>query len=341
MIYYHRQTNRKMTKTTSKFSKIFTMAGPITTSTKSIRMKRLTEGEGLPRKLRMARNNKKERSAIYICRTNGDQHLAERKAQLPGTAGNHQPVHHQTSSIVANGTLNDQDGEVYPLQIKNYRDATTMSAWLDEWDDAPNDPLPSNVQPLWLLTEPAAFDLRSHRRLSRTVSLVHYHPTMVPEGRAAQDQAKAEQQFEARWRNEQEEGFYKHAIKRWRDRQEVVAASQHVEVINLTSDHVTERRPLAPLPYAPNLPAQLELDPELEMFLPSQACLEKPAHPGSPSCFTSQQHPPARSIKTRAAPVAWSWQQQLGHHAAPMAADEHVAADSGAMFHYFNNNRRR
>ncbi|KAH7385317.1 hypothetical protein DE146DRAFT_739445 [Phaeosphaeria sp. MPI-PUGE-AT-0046c] len=295
------------------------MPDTISRSTVYSRMKRpVRENQEPPSIKHMVTKRKRGLSAVEISCTNGNQHLAKQKVRLWGTT-KHRPIQSQSSGTTVNRLLGDQSCS---LQVQNYQSATTMSEWLGEWDVAPSDPLPSKVQPLWLLTEPAAVDICNHKIIAQTVSLVHYHPTMVPEGRAAQEQAQAQRQFKEIW-----------------ERQEVVVASRNAEVIDLTGDHVTERRPLALAPYATNVPRQLHFDPDFEMFPPSKACLKQLSRPNFPSCFMSQRPSTARSTRTKPAPVTGSWQEQVKLYAS-IAPKEYSSSRYDAIFdqlmHYRN-----
>lgn len=265
------------------------------------------DGEDRPSKKRAARPAEQELGTIDRPRANAHHHLLKQKERLQNTTRKHHGFQHQAPSTNTTGHIGHQN---YFPPTQNHQHAATMNAWRNEWDTAPSDLLPSNIRPLSLLLEPADVDLRNHERTAENVSLVHYVPTLVPEGRAAQDRELEQLQDEIKveWYNTQQEKLME---ERHRARRAVVQAARHAEVIDLTDDNVPERKPLVSIPRVVNMPIQMHWDPDTETFVHPQILRRKQTQQPHPDASEPPQIFAAVPTATRKEPAKLSWQKQL------------------------------
>jgi hypothetical protein len=265
------------------------------------------DGEDKPSKKRVVRPAEQELGAINHSRTNALHHLLKQKERLRNTTKYHHELQHQAPSTNTSGQIGHPN---YSPLTQNHQYDATMNAWLNEWDTAPGDPLPSNIRPLSLLLEPAAIDPRDHKRTATNVSLVHYVPTLVPEGRAAQDREleQLQDEIEEAWHNAQ---YEKILGERKKERQAVVEAARHAEVIDLTDDNILERKPLASIPRVVNMPIQMHWDSASETFVHRRTLLRKQPPQLYPPAFKPPQTFAPVPTATRKEPARTSWQEQL------------------------------
>lgn len=67
-----------------------------------------------------------------------------------------------------------------------HRDELIAAEWLDEWESAGRDAMPSNLPFISMLAEPTDIDMRLHAREAKEVRLNHYDVNMEPQGRQSQ-----------------------------------------------------------------------------------------------------------------------------------------------------------
>jgi hypothetical protein len=116
----------------------------------------------------------------------------------------------------------------------------TMNEWLDEWQTAPYDPLPSNIRALSLIQKPAGLDLDTHERMAPNVLLGHYYPDMIPEGRAQQDLQREQKRKErANGRADRSLENVIRENRRDKERQGVINAAKSAWTIDLTAEDDT------------------------------------------------------------------------------------------------------
>lgn len=139
-----------------------------------------------------------------------------------------------------------------------------MSEWLADWETAPADPLPSSINILSLLYEPAKISLHSHATKAKAVALVHYDANMVPKGRAIQDQRLEEEAIERF--HKQDAGELAHELNLLEKRKEVVRAAKEAEVIDLTQDSKPLNRAPWNLPLGSSGRRHIDFYPASEYF---------------------------------------------------------------------------
>jgi len=133
-------------------------------------------------------------------------------------------------------------------KIPSSQESIMMDDWHSEWATAPCDPLPSNLNHLYLLNEPANIDMKDHALRAEKVSLIHYDINLVPEGRAQQELRWAEEAAERRLKQDVEDFVCE--MERAERREQVVKAAKRAEVVDLTEDETTSKnvhRTLPPL----------------------------------------------------------------------------------------------
>jgi hypothetical protein len=118
-------------------------------------------------------------------------------------------------------------------------DADIMNDWYQEWRTVPDDPLPSNIRPMSILSEPAWGHQNAPQRRPNEVWLDHYYPDMVPEGRAQRDLRVAHE--ERRYIEEDGERVVRQA-ERTLSRQDVIEAARRSNIVDLTGDSVNKSR---------------------------------------------------------------------------------------------------
>ncbi|KAH3905959.1 hypothetical protein HBH56_211280 [Parastagonospora nodorum] len=118
-------------------------------------------------------------------------------------------------------------------------DAHIMNDWYQEWSTASKDPLPSNIRPMNILSEPVRGHRNAPQHRPKEVWLDHYEPDMVPEGRVLQN-VRAERE-ERRYLEEDAESVVRQA-ERTIDRLEVMEATRRSNVVDLTGDSVDKSR---------------------------------------------------------------------------------------------------
>jgi hypothetical protein len=123
----------------------------------------------------------------------------------------------------------------------NHRDhdADITNDWYQEWSTASKDPLPSNIRPMNILSEPAWGHRNAPQHRPKEVWLDHYEPDMVPEGRALQDLRAMHE--EKRYLEEDAESVVRQA-ERTIDRLEVMEAARRSKVVDLTGDLTDKSR---------------------------------------------------------------------------------------------------
>jgi hypothetical protein len=121
--------------------------------------------------------------------------------------------------------------------MHDFQHVITMNEWLDEWQTAPYDPLPSNIRALSLLQEPAGLDLDTYERMAPNVLLGHYYPDMIPEGRVQQDLQREQKRKErANGRVDRSLEDVIQENRRAKERQGVINAAKSAWTIDLTTE---------------------------------------------------------------------------------------------------------
>lgn len=157
----------------------------------------------------------------------------------------HSYVPSQTSSV-PNFLFNDRPHQLQSLH--DQKDAMVMNSWLSEWATAPYDPLPSYPDPLLLLTEPTAINMKTHTRNAKKVYLCHFYEHMIPEGRAQQEtRSRKAEERKAKKRSLQDACTDTAAEAEKEDgRKRVRRAVRQADVIDLTEDDAPRKKALHP-----------------------------------------------------------------------------------------------
>jgi hypothetical protein len=113
----------------------------------------------------------------------------------------------------------------FPENCKS-QDTMIMSAWLDEWQTAPKEPLPSNLYALSLLKESAGMNQEIHVQSTREAPLDHHYPSKEPGEQywtmAEEDQKRGD------WEDEKQDSTVSASLDEWsREQQEVLEVSKH------------------------------------------------------------------------------------------------------------------
>jgi hypothetical protein len=138
-----------------------------------------------------------------------------------------------------------------PQSQHDPKDAMVMNSWLSEWATAPHDPLPSYPDPLLLLTEPTAINMKAHARNAKKVFLCHFYEHMIPEGRAQQEtRSRKAEERKAKKRSLQDACTETAAEAEKEDgRKRVRRAVRQADVIDLTEDDAFQKKAPQPAPF--------------------------------------------------------------------------------------------
>ena len=118
-------------------------------------------------------------------------------------------------------------------------DADIMNDWYQEWRTASDEPIPSNIRPMKILSEPAWGHRNAPQRRPNEVWLDHYYPDMVPEGRAQRNLRVA---HEGRRYIEGDTKGVTGQAERTLGRRDVIEAARRSNVVDLTGDSLDKSR---------------------------------------------------------------------------------------------------
>jgi hypothetical protein len=129
----------------------------------------------------------------------------------------------QKSSASTNHIQKDRFS--FPDNFKS-QDTMIMSAWLDEWQTAPKEPLPSNLYALSLLKESAGMNKGIHACSTGEAPLDHDYPSKEPVKQYWR--MGEEEQQGGDWKDEKQGSTVSASLDEWgREQQEVLEVSKH------------------------------------------------------------------------------------------------------------------
>jgi hypothetical protein len=149
----------------------------------------------------------------------------------------------QTPSTTAIALVDEHLYENFDSEIDNLN---IMNDWHSEWATAPQDPLPSNLNRLFLLNNPARINLKLHPQKARRASLIHYAVGFVPEGRLQQEKQWAHEKRDLHHKQGAEK--FVRDMERSQKRRKVAMAANEADAIDVMGNEFEGGRTHRPQP---------------------------------------------------------------------------------------------